>query len=227
MSFGIIKIVEYILIGRWRWPIIREKKSISIVPLWQLRWPKAWASYVRMMCIISPSTPLCIPNGISAASQITRSKQSWPLKPALQKETANNRIQYNVFVLSEKPVASRFMNNKLNNYAFNFLSMDLYRFVRVTRLRLDTDECDDVVTWSSLFSLSWCSVCDSVFLLFVSNDRTKSSCKLWNFKWILWFSEFWGRAYPSQWPWNIIWSLVWTVVVCFEIVWQKYILSVI
>lgn len=91
--------------------------------------------------------------------------------------TKGNSKQYNVFVLSEKPVASWFMNN----YAFNFLSMDLYRFVRVTRLRLDTDGCDDVVTWSSLCSLSWCPVCDSVLVLFVSNDRTKSNCKLWNF----------------------------------------------
>lgn len=55
--------------------------------------------------------------------------------------------------------------------------MDLYRFVRVTRLRLVTDECDDVVTWSSLCSLLGCSVCDSVFGLLLPKDRTKSNCK--------------------------------------------------
>lgn len=51
---------------------------------------KIWqnVAHVRMICKMSPKTPFCIPSGVSAASQMARNRQSWPLYPALIESNA-------------------------------------------------------------------------------------------------------------------------------------------
>lgn len=156
---------------------LEEKKNIlSFATDW---WRTLKNAYVKMICIKSPSTPLCNPNGISAASHMARSRQSWPLYPALQEI---REVQWNA------------QSNKvfIENYAFNFLSIDLYKFVRVTRLLLAFDERSDsvdvVVSSFCSFSVAL-SASLSEFLTIDSlsgfelvdsepKDRTKSNCNI-------------------------------------------------
>lgn len=63
--------------------IVKNEKYLKLIA--NLNWFISWA-YVKIMCKISPKTPLCSSNGCSAVSQIVFNKHSSPLKPALKIE---------------------------------------------------------------------------------------------------------------------------------------------
>lgn len=140
-----------------------------------------------MICIKSPRTPLTIPSGDCAASQISRRMHAWPSSPFLfTKQSRTNKYFFNWFELIDTTYASNWLSNM--RYIRDLVQL-LWTCAIASRL------CCSCSRPSG--RLYWRNTINSLREHF-QNQSTKSKLS-----WFDWYFFQWPREIGSSWWYSI------------------------